>query len=222
MSLIVSISGIRGTIGGAPEKNLTPLDIVQFAAAYGAWLRTRQVSNKIVLGRDARPSGEMLHHLVSATLRGQGFDIIDLGLSTTPTVEVAVPDFEAAGGIILTASHNPVEWNALKLLNHKGEFITKKDGLELLEIAQKGSFRFAEVRNLGKSIPVKNYTLKHIEKILALSLIDVFAIQKENFRVVVDGVNSSGGVAVPQLLLALGIKKEYFQSTLPTDRVVCT
>lgn len=205
MSLITSISGIRGTIGGLSGNNLTPSDIVQFTSAYAAWLRTRQTTDKVVVGRDARPSGGMVHSLVTATLIGMGFEVIDLGLSTTPTVEMAVPDFKAAGGIIITASHNPVEWNALKLLNHKGEFVTKKDGGEILELAKKNTFRFAEVRNLGKITPVNDYIHTHIEKILALNLVDNYAIEKAGFKVVVDAVNSTGGIFVPQLLNALGV-----------------
>lgn len=205
MSLIKSISGFRGTIGGLPHKNLTPIDIVQFAAAYGTWLRSRHAANVVVLGRDARPSGEMVHNLVANTLVGLGFEVIDLGLSTTPTVEMAVPDYKAAGGIILTASHNPVEWNALKMLNHKGEFVTKKDGQEILDLVEKNQYRFAEVKNLGKIRPVTDYIHQHIEKICALSMVDTYSIAKKKFKVVLDGVNSSGGVFVPMLLEALGV-----------------
>ncbi|MEO0474033.1 MAG: phosphoglucosamine mutase, partial [Bacteroidota bacterium] len=206
MTLISSISGTRGTIGGSTGNNLTPIDIVNFAAAYGTWLTLKTNSRKVVLGRDARPSGPMVHGLVSNTLVGLGFEVIDLGLSTTPSVEVAVPDLKAAGGIILTASHNPVEWNALKLLNHKGEFVSKKDGLEILEILKNRYFRFSEVRELGKITSLPDYEAVHIDKILKLKLVDKYAIRKANLKVVVDGVNSSGGVYVPQILQALGVK----------------
>lgn len=207
MSLIASISGVRGTIGGLAGKNLTPIDIVKFTAAYGAWLMSKQASNRVVIGRDARPSGEMVHALVVNTLVGMGFEIIDLGLSTTPTVEMAVPDFKAAGGIILTASHNPVEWNALKLLNYKGEFVTKKDGLEILDLLEKGHARFSDVKKLGKVIKNDDYIHTHIAKILALRLVDAYLIGKSEFKVVVDGVNSSGGIFVPKLLEALGVRE---------------
>ncbi|MEL6193402.1 MAG: phosphoglucosamine mutase [Bacteroidota bacterium] len=208
MTLISSISGIRGTIGGKISENLTPIDIVNFASAFGTWLSFRSGSNKrVVIGRDARPSGEMVKGLVSQTLVGLGFEVIDLGLSTTPTVEVAVPDLKAAGGIILTASHNPVNWNALKLLNHRGEFVTKKDGMEIMEILNNGFYRFNEVEELGKVTEVDDYEKKHIDKILSLQLVDKYAIRKANLKIVVDGVNSSGGIYVPQLLKALGVKK---------------
>lgn len=206
MTLIKSISGFRGTIGGTPHKNLTPIDIVQFAAAYGTWLRSRQAENIVVLGRDARPSGLMVHSLVANTLMALGFDIIDLGLSTTPTVEMAVPDYKAAGGIIITASHNGVEWNALKMLNYKGEFVTKKDGQEILDIVEKNQFRFAEVKNLGKTTYIADYIHRHIKEICDLTLVDMYSIQKQNFKVVVDGINSSGGLYVPLLLETLGVK----------------
>ncbi|MEM7367531.1 MAG: phosphoglucosamine mutase [Bacteroidota bacterium] len=206
MTLISSISGTRGTIGGSAGNNLTPIDIVQFASAFGTWLSLKSESRKIVIGRDARPSGEMVQQLVTGSMIGLGFDVIDLGLSTTPTVEVAVPEMEAAGGIILTASHNPVEWNALKLLNYRGEFVTKKDGMEILEILNQGYYQFSEVHNLGKVRKVENYVQEHIKKILALKLVDRYAIEKANLKVVVDGVNSSGGVYVPEMLEALGVK----------------
>ena len=208
MTLISSISGIRGTIGGKISENLTPVDIVNFASAFGTWLSFRSGSNKrVVIGRDARPSGEMVKGLVSQTLVGLGFEVIDLGLSTTPTVEVAVPDLKAAGGIILTASHNPVNWNALNLLNHKGEFVTKKDGMEIMEILNNGFYRFNEVEELGKVTELEDYEKKHIDKILSLQLVDKYAIRKANLKIVVDGVNSSGVVYVPMLLKALGVKK---------------
>lgn len=216
MTLISSISGTRGTIGGAAGNNLTPLDVVQFTAAYGMWLTLKSDVRRVVLGRDARPSGDMVHRLVCGTLMGLGFEVIDLGLSTTPTVEVAVPDFGAAGGIILTASHNPVEWNALKLLNHRGEFVTKKDGLEILEIHRNGYYQFSDVRELGSVREVEDYEATHIEKILALNLVDRYAIEKANLKVVVDGVNSSGGVYVPQLLRALGVKDIVEVNCTPT------
>ncbi len=207
MALISSISGIRGTIGGKVGENLTPIDIVRFTSAFGTWLSLKTSSNKVVIGRDSRPSGEMFSQLVSATLIGLGFEVIDLGLSTTPTVEVAVPELGAAGGIILTASHNPVEWNALKLLNMRGEFVTKKDGLEILEIADNAYYRFNEVRELGKRTPMEGYVDKHIDKILALKLVDSYAIEQANLTIAVDGVNSSGGIYVPQLLRRMGVKQ---------------
>lgn len=216
MTLISSISGTRGTIGGPAGKNLTPIDVVQFAAAFGTWLTFKGAQRKVVIGRDARPSGLMVHQLVSATLVGLGFEVIDLGLSTTPTVEVAVPNFEAAGGIILTASHNPVEWNALKLLNHRGEFVTKKDGMEILEILENGYYQFAEVRELGQVRMVEDYVATHIEQILQLPLVDRYAIGKANLKVVVDGVNSSGGLYVPQMLRALGVEDIIELNCTPT------
>lgn len=206
MTLISSISGTRGTIGGSAGDNLTPIDIVQFASAFGTWLSLKSDSRKIVIGRDARPSGEMVQQLVMGSMIGLGFEVIDLGLSTTPTVEVAVPDMEAAGGIILTASHNPVEWNALKLLNYRGEFVTKKDGMEILEILNQGYYQFSEVHNLGKIVTVQDYEQQHIDKILSLKLVDRYAVEKAGLKVVVDGVNSSGGVYVPQLLETMGVK----------------
>lgn len=207
MSLIASISGIRGTIGGNAGKNLTPIDIVKFTAAFGYWLKTRQGSNQVVIGRDARPSGGMVHQLVTATLVGLGFDVIDLGLSTTPTVEMAVPEMKAAGGIIITASHNPVEWNALKLLNYRGEFLTKKDGTEILEIAEKQNYRFCEVGQLGKVTELNDFYKVHFQKILDLKYTDSYAIGKAGLKIVVDGVNSSGGIFVPLLLEQLGVKE---------------
>jgi phosphomannomutase len=206
MTLIQSISGIRGTIGGKVGENLTPVDIVRFTAAFGTWLKSKNAEkNKVVIGRDARISGLMLSQLVSATLQGLGIDVVDLGLATTPTVEIAVPEEGAIGGIILTASHNPLQWNALKLLNSCGEFISAKDGEEVLEIAQKGNFEFAEVKKLGSYSQNNTYLQKHIEKILALPLVDVEAIRQKNFKIAVDAVNSVGGIAVPALLKALGV-----------------
>jgi phosphomannomutase len=209
MTLIKSISGIRGTIGGPVNEGLTPLDAVKFAAAYGTWLKERNTEGtvKVVIGRDARISGKMISDLVSSTLVGLGIDVIDLGLSTTPTVEIAVPMEKANGGIILTASHNPKQWNALKLLNEKGEFISAADGEIVLEIAEKESFHFAEVDSLGKVTQDDTYVDKHIEAILKLPLVNVEAIRKANFSVVLDAVNSTGGIVVPELLRKLGVKQ---------------
>ena len=209
MALIKSISGIRGTIGGKSGESLTPLDVVKFTSAYGTWLKRKNPERLIiVIGRDARLSGEMVSKLVAATLQGLGFDVIDLGLSTTPTVEIAVPLENAVGGIILTASHNPIQWNALKLLNKNGEFISGKDGEEVLELADKEDFDFAEVRKLGKYSQDDSYFQKHIDIVLALPLVDVSAITKRDFKIAVDAVNSTGGIVVPMLLEALGVKKE--------------
>jgi phosphomannomutase len=206
LTLIKSISGIRGTIGGAAGDGLTPLDIVKFTSAFGAWALKRSGKKKIIVGRDARLSGSMVNNLVIGTLQGLGIDVIDLGLSTTPTVEVAVPWEQAAGGIILTASHNPKQWNALKLLNDKGEFISDADGKELLEIAEKSDFKYADVNDLGKITVDNSYLQKHIDHILALPLVDVDAITRANFKIVIDCVNSTGGIFVPALLKALGVK----------------
>lgn len=207
MTLIKSISGIRGTIGGKSSESLTPLDIVKFTAGYAMMLLKKSLPNKkIIIGRDARPSGQMVSDLVSSTLIGMGFDVIDLGLSTTPTVEIAVPLENAAGGIILTASHNPIQWNALKLLNEKGEFISAKEGEELLEIVEKEDFEFADVRHLGKYSKNDTYLQIHIDSILALSAVNKEIIKNANFKIVVDAVNSSGGIAVPMLLKALGVE----------------
>jgi phosphomannomutase len=207
MALIKSISGIRGTIGGRPDEGLTPLDVVKFASAYGTWIknRSKQKKVKIVVGRDARISGAMVEGLVNATLIGLGIDVVNLGLSTTPTVEIAVPDENAQGGIILTASHNPKQWNALKLLNEKGEFISDLDGKEVLEIAAKEDFQYADVNSLGKITNDDTYIQKHIDKILALPLVDVAAIKAKKFKVVIDCVNSTGGITLPALLKALGV-----------------
>ncbi|MFM7644607.1 MAG: phosphoglucosamine mutase [Sphingomonadales bacterium] len=207
MTLIKSISGIRGTIGGRVDQGLTPIDAVKFAAAYGTWLQQQYPGQKlkVVIGRDARLSGPMIAALVQQTLVGLGIDIIDLGLSTTPTVEVAVPMENAHGGIILTASHNPKQWNALKLLNAKGEFISGAEGEALMQIAQDETFDFAEVDDLGTIEFDSSYLDKHIKAILALPLVDKAAIQKAQFKVVVDAVNSSGGIFVPALLRALGV-----------------
>lgn len=209
MTLIKSISGIRGTIGGAVDQGLTPIDAVKFAAAYGTWLKDRNKGQrlKVVIGRDARLSGEMISNLVVSTLVGLGIDVVNLGLSTTPTVEVAVPLENAAGGIILTASHNPKQWNALKLLNEKGEFISGRDGETLMKIAEAEAFEFAEVDDLGKVTNDDSYLQKHIDAILALPLVDKDAIAAADFSVVFDAVNSTGGIFVPALLKALGVTK---------------
>ncbi|WP_259067396.1 phosphoglucosamine mutase [Mucilaginibacter sp. X4EP1] len=206
MTLIKSISGIRGTIGGTVGEGLTPLDIVKFTSAYGTWAVNKTGINKIVLGRDARISGNMVNNLVIGTLQGLGIDVIDLGLSTTPTVEIAVPLEKAAGGIILTASHNPKQWNALKLLNADGEFISDADGKEVLDIAESSAFKYADVNDLGKVYNDNNYLQEHIDQILALPLVDVDAITKADFKVVIDCVNSTGGIFVPALLRSLGVK----------------
>ena len=208
MSLIKSISGIRGTIGGKVDENLTPIDAVKFAAAYGSWLKGQVGKEhvKVVIGRDARISGEMIQNLVQYTLIGLGIDVINIGLSTTPTVEVAVPLEKANGGIILTASHNPKEWNALKLLNDKGEFVSDQDGKAILRIAQENDFSFATVDHLGKLTHNDRYIDLHIEEVLALPLVTPEAIQKKKFRVVVDAVNSTGGIAIPRLLERLGVE----------------
>ncbi len=205
MALIKSISGIRGTIGGKAGEALTPLDVVKFAAAFGDWVLQTTQNNNIVVGRDARLSGDMVNKLVAATLQGMGINVIDVGLSTTPTVEMAVPAKKAGGGIIITASHNPKQWNALKLLNNKGEFISDTEGKLILELAEKEAFDFAPVTKLGKYIQSDTALRKHIKAILDLPLVDVAAISAKNFRVVVDAVNSSGGFAVPMLLEALGV-----------------
>ena len=207
MTLIKSISGIRGTIGGEPGEGLTPLDVVKFTAAFGTWAKHRHEANKIVIGRDARISGSMVSQLVAQTLIGLGIDVVDLGLSTTPTVEVAVEMEGASGGIIITASHNPIQWNALKLLNPKGEFISAEEGREVLDIAESNKMSFAEVLHLGSYRVDDSYLDKHIQKILELDLVNTEAIMKAEFHVAVDAVNSSGGIAVPKLLTALGVKK---------------
>lgn len=208
MTLIKSISGIRGTIGGKVDQGLTPIDAVKFAAAYGTWLSQQHPNQrlKIVIGRDARLSGQMISDLVVSTLIGLGIDVINLGLSTTPTVEVAVPLENAHGGIILTASHNPKQWNALKLLNNKGEFISGAEGETLLQIAADEAFIFAEVDDLGTVTNDDSYLEKHIQAVLDLPLVDVDAIQKANFKVVIDAVNSTGGIFIPALLKKLGVE----------------
>ncbi len=208
MTLIKSISGIRGTIGGKVGDNLTPVDAVKFASAYGTFLK--QNSNKtrltVVIGRDARISGPMIHNLVMNTLIGLGIDVVDLGLSTTPTVEVAVPLEQADGGIILTASHNPKQWNALKLLNAKGEFLSGADGAKILEIAEAEAFDFSDVDSLGTITENDAYMDIHIDEVLNLPLVDADAVAKRKFKVVVDGVNSSGGIIIPKLLEQMGVE----------------
>ncbi len=206
MTLIKSISGIRGTIGGHPNDGLTPVDIVKFAAAFGTWVQGRK-GKSVVIGRDARISGEMVSALVCSTLQGLGIDVIDLGLSTTPTVEIAVPLEKAGGGIILTASHNSIQWNALKLLNEKGEFISAAEGETILKLARDEQFNFAEVLKLGRYQRKEKYIQKHIDLVLKHRLVDIKAIRKAKFKIAVDAVNSTGGIAVPKLLKALGVKK---------------
>lgn len=209
MTLIKSISGIRGTIGGSVGEGLNPVDIARFTAAYATHIKENRKtdSNKIVVGRDARLSGDMVSRLVTGTLLGMGFDVVDIGLATTPTTELAVVMEQAAGGIILTASHNPKQWNALKLLNERGEFLNASEGAHVLQIAESENFTFAEVDELGKLTENMTYTQKHIESVLALDLVDVEAIKTAGFTVAVDAVNSVGGIAIPALLEALGVKK---------------
>ena len=209
MALIKSISGIRGTIGGKPGDNLTPVDIVKFTAAYGKIITENAENKTIVVGRDARISGEMVSNLVIGTLQSIGVNVIDLGLSTTPTVEIAVPKLNAAGGIILTASHNPGQWNALKLLNSKGEFIDDAKGKEVLELGESLNFDFAEVDQLGTVTKDDSFLQKHIEDVLALEFVDAEAIKNANFKVAVDAVNSTGGTFIPALLKALGVETIY-------------
>lgn len=206
MALIKSISGIRGTIGGKVDENLTPLDVVKFTSAFGTWLQNNKNKKDLtlVIGRDARISGSMVNSLVTATLQGLGIHVVDLGLSTTPTVEVMVPELNADGGIILTASHNPKQWNALKLLNEKGEFITGENGTEVLALAESQDFDYAEVDDLGKYETRDDVFDIHIQKILDLPMVDAEAIKAKKFKVVVDAVNSTGGIAIPQLLEELG------------------
>ncbi|MBE9490407.1 MAG: phosphoglucosamine mutase [Bacteroidetes bacterium] len=207
MTLIKSISGIRGTIGGQVGDNLTPIDVVKFASAYGVWVKQQRHKEnyRIVVGRDARISGEMVQNLVMQTLVGLGIHVIDLGLSTTPTVEVAVPMEHADGGIILTASHNPKQWNALKLLNANGEFLNAEEGAKILKIAESDTMQFAKIDDLGRISKNEAYIDLHIDEILELPLVNKEAIEKSNFRVVVDGVNSTGGIAIPLLLERLGV-----------------
>ena len=208
MSLIKSISGIRGTIGGKPGEGLSALDIVKFTSAYASFIRsnTTKNSNTIVVGRDARISGPMVEQLVCGTLISMGFDVINIGLASTPTTEIAVVEENACGGIILTASHNPRQWNALKLLDEKGEFLNDSQGKEVLSIAEREDFSYADIDNIGTVLNNQTYNLKHIEKVLKLNLVDTDAIKNANFTVAVDAVNSVGGVIIPQLLKALGVK----------------
>ncbi|WP_026976740.1 phosphoglucosamine mutase [Flavobacterium tegetincola] len=208
MTLIKSISGIRGTIGGVVGENLTPVDAVKFASAYGTWLKNYSKKEKliVVVGRDARISGPMIHNLVVNTLIGLGIDVIDLGLSTTPTVEIAVPLELADGGIILTASHNPKQWNALKLLNEKGEFLNGAEGAKILEIAENEDFNFAEVDDLGEITSNDAFMDIHVDEVLNLPLVDVEAVKAAKFKVVVDAVNSSGGIIIPKLLELMGVE----------------
>ncbi len=220
MALIKSISGIRGTIGGKPGEGLSPLDMVKFASAYGTWLVASRASATkkvtVVIGRDARLSGEMVNNIVCGTLIGLGIDVIDLGLSTTPTVEVAVTHLKADGGIILTASHNPKQWNALKLLNNKGEFISDSEGKYILELAEKEDFNYSDVNDLGVYTKRNDLLQYHIDEVLKLPYVDIEAIKKANFSVAVDAVNSSGGIVIPQLLEALGVKTIYKIHCEPT------
>ena len=208
MSLIKSISGIRGTIGGRPGEGLSPVDIVKFTAAYATFIsRTTKVQSKtIVVGRDARLSGEMVDRLVTGTLTAMGFDVVNIGLASTPTTEIAVTGEGACGGIILTASHNPIQWNALKLLNEKGEFLNDAQGREVLRIADEGDYTFAPVEALGHVFKNETWNRRHIEQVLALDLVDTEAIRKAGFTVAVDAVNSVGGIVIPQLLRALGVE----------------
>ena len=216
MSLIKSISGIRGTIGGFPGANLTPEDIMKFTSAFGHWVIETSGQRKVVVGRDARVSGQMVNSIVCGTLQSIGIDVVDLGLSTTPTVELAVYDEKAGGGIIITASHNPKQWNALKLLNAQGEFISGRAGEEVLRIAEERSVEYQDVNSLGSYTTNDSYIDKHIEKILALKLVDVKAIQAKKFKVAIDCVNSSGGIVLPKLLKALGVEEVVELYTEPT------
>lgn len=224
MSLIKSISGIRGTIGGKAGDGLSPLDIVKFTAAYATFIRksTTKTSNTIVVGRDARISGDMVNDVVVGTLKGMGFDVVNIGLATTPTTELAVVWENACGGIILTASHNPKQWNALKLLNEKGEFLNDAEGKAVLAIAEDESFTFAEVDELGKEYINNTYTRRHIDSVLTLDLVDVEAIKKANFTVAIDAVNSVGGIVIPKLLKALGVKNIIELNCTPTGQFAHT
>jgi phosphomannomutase len=206
MTLIKSISGIRGTIGGQSGENLTPIDVVKYTAAFGTFLLRKGNGKTVVVGRDARISGPLVHELVVNTLMSLGIDVVDAGLSTTPTVEMAVVESQAAGGIILTASHNPKQWNALKLLNEKGEFISAEDGAQVLALAESDEITYANVDQLG-SRTYQEFLSMHIEKILALPLVDAALIKSQKFKIAVDAVNSSGGIAVPSLLNALGVEE---------------
>lgn len=217
MALIKSISGIRGTIGGRPGESLSPVDIVKFAAAFGTWIRLRHQKEglKVVIGRDARKSGPMVNNLITTTLRSLGISVTDLGMATTPTVEVAVTGLYADGGIIITASHNPAEWNALKLLNEKGEFLSAADGLKVLEIADNEDFNFSPSELSGSCERDDTWNARHIEQVLSLKLVDRGAVKAANFTVAIDCVNSVGGIIIPQLLAALGVEKVIELNTVP-------
>jgi phosphomannomutase len=217
MTLIKSISGIRGTIGGKPGEGLSPVDIVKFTSAYAEWVRSWNAGNKItiVVGRDGRISGQMVSSLVISTLTGMGCDVVDIGLASTPTTEIAVTEEQANGGIILTASHNPKEWNALKLLNNKGEFLSGKDGEKILEIAETGDFIFADINCLG-SVVERDYGIRHVNLVKSLVLVDVGAIQRANFTVAVDGINSVGGFLLPLLLKEIGVDRVVEINCQPT------
>lgn len=211
MTLIKSISGIRGTIGGRTGDTLNPLDIVKFTTAYATFIRRsgKSASGKIVVGRDARISGEMVNKVVCGTLMGMGYDVIDIGLATTPTTELAVCMAGADGGIIITASHNPRQWNALKLLNHEGEFLTKEDGNQVLDIAEREDFEYADVEHVGRYAKDSSFNRRHVDAVLALRLVDTGAIRNAHFRVCVDSINSVGGIVLPQLLDALGVEYKF-------------
>ena len=215
MTLIKSISGIRGTIGGSTGDTLNPLDIVKFTTAYAQFIRRdkKSLSNKIVVGRDARISGEMVKNVVCGTLMGVGYDVIDIGLATTPTTELAVRMAGADGGIIITASHNPLQWNALKLLNHEGEFLTAADGAVVLSIAEREAFEYADVDHLGHYYWDDTFDARHIESVLQLKLVDVEAVKKAKFKVCVDAINSVGGIILPQLFDALGVEYTILNDT---------
>lgn len=219
MTLIKSISGIRGTIGGAVGDTLNPLDIVKFTSAYATFIRRsgQSQSNKIVVGRDARISGAMVNNVVCGTLVGMGYDVVNIGLATTPTTELAVRWSEAAGGIIITASHNPRQWNALKLLNNEGEFLTKDDGNEVLDIAEREDFEYADVDHLGSYTEDNSYNQRHIDAVLALDLVDVEAIKNAHFKVVVDTINSVGGIILPDLFKAVGVEATILNGTSNGD-----
>lgn len=219
MTLIKSISGIRGTIGGAVGDTLNPLDIVKFTSAYATVIRRSAPShsNKIIVGRDARISGEMVKNVVCGTLMGMGFDVVNIGLATTPTTELAVRMTGADGGIIITASHNPRHWNALKLLNHEGEFFTKEDGNAVLAIAEKEAFDYADVDHMGSYVEDNSFDKKHIDAVLALKLVDLEAIKKAHFRVIVDSINSVGGIILPQLLKSLGVEYTFLNGEANGD-----
>ena len=216
MTLIKSISGIRGTIGGKPGESLTPVDIVKFSAAFGTWIKSRSKNAlNIVVGRDARISGPMVSNLVISTIRGMGINVTDLGMATTPTVEIAVTGTGAGGGVIVTASHNPAQWNALKLLNEKGEFLSARDGEEILELASSENFEFAQSGSEGSLNKVDSWGQKHIDLILDLDLVDKDAVKNADFRIAADCINSVGGIIVPDLLEALGVKKVFTLNNIP-------